>query len=181
MKKAFLTVFSIAILIPAAFAQISPASSLKQSAIDSLVDYGTKLYERRDYAQAQAVFNRVLSYDGNHAEALKYLNRMNAPVVKQIKQEVVSKPVAKTIIKTPTVKGGDLTIEELWSRINQKKIEVDQLKEQLRSDNYVPTSSHSNKENASLNNLHQDLKELRQQVDAKRDRINEIKAELNQK
>lgn len=180
MKKAFLTVFSIAILIPAAFAQISPSSSLKQSAIDSLVDYGTKLYERRDYVQAQAVFNRVLSYDGNHAEALKYLNRMNAPVVKQIKQEVVSKPVAKTIIKTPTVKGGDLTIEELRSRINQKKIEVDQLKEQLRSDNYVSTSADS-KGNASLNNLHQDLKELRQQVDAKRERINEIKTELNQK
>jgi hypothetical protein len=75
MKKiAFILIFCT-ISSAACFAQ-NNAQAMKLITINTLMQYGEKLYERGDYNEASAVFNHVLTYDGQQAQALKYLKEM---------------------------------------------------------------------------------------------------------
>ena len=75
MKKLILTLTFCAIAAGAAFAQ-NNMQAMRFLAVDALMDYGQKLYDRGDYNEAGAVFKHVLEYDSNQPQALQYLKKI---------------------------------------------------------------------------------------------------------
>ncbi len=83
MKK---TIFILALCLFIAgpsFAQ-NNMEGMKFLTVNALMQYGQKLYDRGDFNEARAVFDRVLTYDDHQVQALQYLKDMgHLPVVEK--------------------------------------------------------------------------------------------------
>jgi len=67
---------------------------MKSLTINALMQYGQKLYDRRDFEGARAVFNHILVYDHHQPQALNYIREMDHPVQNTV---VVKKSDAQTM------------------------------------------------------------------------------------
>lgn len=94
MKKIILTLVFCLIAAGASLAQ-NNVQGMRFLIINSLVDYGQKLYDRGDFDEACAVFNHVLVYDHHQPLALRYLKEMGhlpAAMASPALLEQLSKP-----------------------------------------------------------------------------------------
>jgi len=80
MKKIVLTFVICLITANPSFAQ-NNMEAMRFLTVNSLMEYGQRLYDRGDFNQASAVFNHVLIYDSHQAQALQYLKKMGATAV----------------------------------------------------------------------------------------------------
>lgn len=93
------------------FAQ-NNAEGMRFLAVSALMDYGQKLYDRGDYLEASAVFNRVLEYDHNQLKAMEYLKNIHPARVN----------VADTRSLERAVKLQQQIVEKLQSQIKRMRV-----------------------------------------------------------
>ena len=119
MKKIILVLILSLFVARPCFAQ-NNLEAMRFLTINSLMQYGQKLYERGDFDEACAVFNRVLAYDRHQAQALNYIKemgRLTPPSSSQIALPVVD--VADTQSLREAIEAKKQVIEQLRSQITQ--------------------------------------------------------------
>ena len=196
MKKVLLIVLGFFLLSGHAFGQPFRPAANSQLVVRTLMDYGTMLYDRRDYDQARVIFNRVLQYEPTHPQALSYLNKIRPTqgeaierkakylrVKKKITQvkkitEITPEPVSTPA--TVTKFTDTMSVEDLRQRIRQKEQAISALKAQLDHektrvvDEVKPYNKldDANEFNAYLDTLRHELNQIRQDVDKKNKEFN---------
>jgi len=124
MKKISLIVILCLTLAGPAFAQ-SGMEAMRALTVNSMVEYGQKLFDRGDYNEASAVFMRVLTFDSSQPQALQYLRKIS----------YLSLPAPKAMdIKTVDVtdtKNMKAAIEVKKQRIKDLQAQIMQMRAQM--------------------------------------------------
>ena len=76
MKKLYLLLIFLTVSASVGFADVN-RTGMRDLAVEQMYEYGQMLYERGDYHQAERVFERILSFDPQHAGSLHYMKSMD--------------------------------------------------------------------------------------------------------
>jgi len=121
MKKTALALIFCLIFAVPSFAQ-NNMEGMRFLTINALMQYGQKLYDRGDFNEASAVFNRVLDIDGNQSQALQYLKKMgHAPALIQGMQTV---DVTNSQSLKEAIEIKKQNIEKLEAQIKQMRANI---------------------------------------------------------
>ncbi len=100
MKKIVLIFVLCLGLASPSFAQ-NNLEGMRFLTVTALMQYGQKLYDRGDFNEACAVFNRVLFYDAHQAQALQYLKdmgRASVPIPVSVTHSVLQPRVFQPMV-----------------------------------------------------------------------------------